>query len=86
MPSATINRKELIPMPPYIDVFIQPIRDSRAQTAIVVTPSSLGPSLYVKENGSWVAVAMAYRKVSGPWQQVALDQAFTSGTNYVRWN
>lgn len=27
-------------------------------------------------------VSKAYRKVSGSWQEVALDQAFQSGVNY----
>lgn len=45
---------------------------------------STGPTLYVKDGSTWVQVATAYRKVSGAWQQVALDQAFTSGTNYRR--
>ena len=38
--------------------------------------------MYVKLNGSWVQVSKAYRKVSGSWQEVALDQAFQSGVNY----
>lgn len=52
--------------------------------AIVVSAGGSGPSLYVKDGSTWVQVTTAYRKVSGAWQQVALDQAFTSGTNYRR--
>ncbi len=55
-----------------------------ADHAIVVTASSAGPVLYVKSGSSWVQVSRAYRKVSGAWQQVAVDQAFTSGTRYRR--
>lgn len=55
-----------------------------ADHTITVTSSGSGPTLYVKQNGSWVQVARAYKKVSGSWQQVALDQAFSAGTNYVK--
>lgn len=51
---------------------------------IIVVSATGGPTLYVKSGNSWVRVTTAYRKVSGTWQQVALDQAFTSGTNYRR--
>ena len=51
--------------------------------AIVVSATG-GPTLYVKQGNSWVQVTRAYRKVSGAWQQVDLDQAFTSGTRYRR--
>lgn len=49
--------------------------------AIVVSAASQ-TALYVKQGGSWVPVQAAYRKVSGSWQEVALDQAFQSGVNY----
>lgn len=55
-----------------------------ADHAIVVTASSAGPVLYVKSGSSWVQVTRAYRKVSGAWQQVALDAAFSSDTRYRR--
>ena len=44
------------------------------------TPSD--SELYVKRNGDWVQVSKAYRKVSGSWQEVALDQAFQDGVDY----
>ena len=59
------------------------ITNITADHAIVVTASSSGPELYVKSGSSWVKVSKAYRKVSGNWQQVALDAAFESGVNYV---
>ena len=46
------------------------------------TPSDT--ELYVKLNGSWTQVSKAYKKVSGSWQEVALDEAFESGVNYVK--
>lgn len=49
--------------------------------AIVVSAAG-GPELYVKSGGSWVQVTKAYRKVSGAWQEVALSNAFSQGTNY----
>lgn len=51
---------------------------------VVFTAGSSGPTLYVKDGSAWLPVAAAYRKVSGAWQQVALDQAFSSGTRYRR--
>ena len=51
-----------------------------ADHAIVVTAD--GPKMYVKQGGAWFAVAKAYRKVSGAWQEVSLDEAFSQGTNY----
>ena len=59
------------------------ITNVTADHAIVVTASSSGPELYFKSNGAWVKVTRAYKKVSGSWTEVALDAAFTSGTNYV---
>lgn len=50
---------------------------------VVVFTAGTQTALYVKLNGAWVQVSKAYRKVSGSWQEVALDQAFQEGTNYV---
>lgn len=58
------------------------ITNVAADHAIVVTAG--GPKMYVKQGGAWVAVTKAYRKVSGSWQEVALDAAFTAGGKYVR--
>ena len=46
------------------------------------TPSDT--ELYVKLNGSWAQISRAYKKVNGSWQEVALDEAFESGVNYVK--
>lgn len=56
------------------------IQNVTADHAIVVTKA--GPDLYVKRNGVWGKVAKTYRKVSGAWQEVSLDSAFSQGTNY----
>ena len=45
------------------------------------TPSD--SELYVKRNGAWTQVSKAYRKISGSWQEVAFDQVFQEGTNYI---
>ena len=42
--------------------------------------------MYVKLNGTWRQVSKAYRKVSGNWTEVSLDQAFQDGVNYVQAN
>ena len=51
---------------------------------IVVSSSGTGPEMYVKLNGAWVQVSRAYRKVSGRWTEVSLDQAFQDGVNYLK--
>lgn len=44
-------------------------------------------ALYTKDNGSWVMVAKAYKKVNGTWvEQSDLTTVFQSGTNYVKGN
>lgn len=60
------------------------ITNVTADHALVFSVGGSGPALYVKDGTTWVQVAKAYRKVSGTWRQVQLDQAFTSGTKYVR--
>ena len=60
------------------------INDIAADHTIVVVASSTGPKLYVKLNGSWVAVTKAYRKINGAWQQVDVGSAFSSDTKYVK--
>ena len=72
VPGATIDHYEYV------------ITNVVTDHALVFSAGSSGPQLYVKQGSTWVQVTTAYRKVSGAWQQVALDQAFTSGTNYRR--
>ena len=62
--------------------YVYEIANISADHEIVVAYTSTGPEMYVKLNGTWVQVSKAYRKVSGSWQEVALDQAFQSGVNY----
>ena len=59
------------------------INDISADHVIVVTAAG-GPKLYVKQNGSWVEIKSAYRKVNGTWTAIPLDEAFSSGVNYIR--
>lgn len=56
------------------------ITNVAADHTIVATAG--GPKMYVKQGGAWITVTKAYRKVSGSWQEVALDEAFSQGTNY----
>lgn len=59
------------------------IANISADHVIVVTYSGVQqPELYVKKNGSWQAVSKAYRKVSGSWVEIPIDQAFQIGVNY----
>ena len=62
--------------------YVYEIGNISADHAIVVAYASTGPDMFVKLNGTWVQVSKAYRKVSGSWQEAALDQAFQSGVNY----
>ena len=41
-------------------------------------------TLYIKNNGAWVAVSKAYKKVSGAWTEVSVSTAFDVNTKYVR--
>ena len=66
------------------DGYVYAIAAIAADHAIVFAYESSGPTLYVKQNGSWAVVSRAYRKVSGAWQEVALDSAFSGGTRYRR--
>lgn len=59
------------------------ISNIQADHAIVVSASGGGPVLYVKLNGSWVQVQRAYLKSNGSWSQIAVNQAFSSGVNYI---
>ena len=44
-------------------------------------------TLFFKENGQWVEVAAAYKKVNGSWvQQSDITTVFNSSTNYVKGN
>ena len=65
-----------------MDGYVYTITNVAANHAIVVSASGGGPVLYVKLNGSWVQVQRAYKKQNGSWSQVAVNQAFSSGTNY----
>ena len=63
--------------------YVYTISNVTTDHTIVFSSSGAQPELYVKRNGSWVKIATAYKKVNGSWVQVSLDQAFSSGTNYV---
>lgn len=68
-----------------VDHYEYVIQNVTADHAIVVSAAG-GPELYMKQNGAWVQVSRAYRKVSGSWTEVSLDQAFQDGVNYVQAN
>lgn len=52
---------------------------------IVVTAAGGTATIYFKNNGSWTAVAKAYKKVSGAWvEQSDLTTVFASNTNYLK--
>ena len=51
--------------------------------AVVSTPASTA-KIFVKVNGTWTQFNTAWKKVNGSWVEVEVDEAFTSGTNYVK--
>lgn len=52
---------------------------------IVVTAAGGTATIYFKSNGSWTAVAKAYKKVNGSWAgQSDLTTVFDSNTNYAK--
>ena len=56
-----------------------------ADHTIVVTAGGGTQTIYYKNNGSWVAVTAAYKKVNGSWVlQQDLSNVFDSQTNYVK--
>lgn len=58
-----------------------------ADHVIVVTTSEETSKLYIKQNGSWVNVIKAYKKINNTWvEQSDLTQVFDSNTNYVKGN
>lgn len=43
-------------------------------------------TLYIKNNGAWVAVSKAFKKVNGAWTEISVSTAFDTNTKYVRGN
>lgn len=64
--------------------YIYTVSSVAADHTIVFSSGGSQPELYVKLNGTWVRVQKAYKKTSGSWQQIALDNAFEEGVNYVK--
>lgn len=53
--------------------------------AVTIGGSGRTDTLYLKANGSWVAVSNVYKKVNGSWvQQSNLQDVFDTSTKYVR--
>ena len=57
--------------------------DGNATIAVVIGGSGETPTLYVKVNGTWVAIEKAYIKQNGVWvEQSDVTNIFQSGVNY----
>ena len=54
---------------------------SNATIAVVIGSQS---KLMLKQNGAWVEVAKAYKKVNGSWVEQDITAVFESGVNYLR--
>lgn len=53
-------------------------------TIAVVIGSQAQPKLLVKQNGTWVEVSKAYKKVNGSWVEQDITTIFNSSTNYLK--
>jgi len=53
---------------------------------VIIIGSGSSAALYLKVNGSWVAVSKAYQKVGGSWVEQDITTLFNTNTNYVRRN
>ena len=79
----TLQFKVSITYSQSVTYYTYTINNITTDHAIVVTSGGSTPTLYVKQNGSWVEVAAAYKKVNGSWvQQSDVTTVFASGTNY----
>ena len=59
--------------------------DGDATIAVTIGGSAETPTLYVKVNGTWVAVEKAYIKQNGAWvEQSDVTGVFQSGVNYKK--
>lgn len=60
---------------------------TEAMTIIVTIGGSTGPTLYVKESGTWNTYSRVYKKVNGSWVEQASSSwatLFNTDTNYVK--
>lgn len=56
-----------------------------ATIAVTIGSSGSNPTIYYKDNGSWVAATAVYKKVNGSWVlQSNLSNVFDANTNYVK--
>ena len=61
------------------------ITNIMADHVIVVTSGGSQPTIYYKNNGSWIAATAVYKKVGGSWVlQTNLANVFDPNTNYVK--
>ena len=61
------------------------ISNIQANHTIIVSSGGSTPTIYFKNNGSWVAATSVYKKINGSWvQQTDLTSVFDSNTNYVK--
>ena len=68
-----------------IDGYIYTISSIADDHVIVVSSGGSMPTIYYKNNGSWVAATAVYKKVNGSWVvQTNLANVFDANTNYVK--
>lgn len=65
-------------------VYAYTISNVSGNHTIVVTSVAPSMQLYIKDNGSWIGVISAYKKINGSWVlQSDLSSVFNSNTNYI---
>jgi hypothetical protein len=68
-----------------VDGYVYTISNIVADHTIVATSGGSNPTIYYKNNGSWVAATTVYKKINGSWvQQSNLANVFDANTNYVK--
>lgn len=83
----TLQFKVAITYNETVSYYAYTITNIQADHAIIVSPSGGGEQMYVKVNGTWVAVTAVYKKVNGSWvQQTNLSSLFNTNTKYVQRN
>lgn len=82
----TLQFKVTITYSQSVTYYSYTISNITADHAIVVTQSSGGPKIFIKENGSWAQYSKVYLKVNGSWVEQSSSTwstLFSTTANYV---
>ncbi len=69
------------------EVYTYTVTNVTGDHVIVVSAGASQQKIYIKVNGSWVAMSRVYKKVNGSWvEQTDLSNVFQNGVNYRKGN